>query len=152
YAFTPVRARFTGIELEGGARVLDGARKLDLDSKLDSTRATNLDTGEPLPRIAPLRVSLGATLTQGPWSARAEVERAARQSRVPADDTATGGYTLVNLSASYKLKLGDNEGLLFAKLTNVGNTLAYNASTIATVRALSPLPGRGLMAGLRITF
>ena len=71
---------------------------------------------------------------------------------MPADDTATDGYTLVNLSASYKVKLGENEGLLFAKLTNVGNTLAYNASTIATVRALAPLPGRGLMAGLRVTF
>ena len=152
YAFTPVRARFSGIELEGGWRALEGPRTLDLDGKLDSTRATNLDSGEPLPRIAPLRATLGATLAQGPWSARAEVEHAARQSRVPADDTATGAYTLVNLSASYKLKLGGNEGLLFAKLTNVGNTLAYNASTIATVRALSPLPGRGLMAGLHVTF
>jgi iron complex outermembrane recepter protein len=147
-----VAARFHGFEFEGGWRALEGATTLDLDGKLDSTRATNSDTGQPLPRIAPLRATLGATLAQGSWSARAEVERAQRQSHVPSDDTATAGYTLVNLSASYKLKLGPTDGLLFAKLTNLGNTLAYSATTIATVRPLSPLPGRALTAGLRVSF
>jgi len=77
---------------------------------------------------------------------------AAAQTRVPADDVPTPGYTLVNLSTSYALKLGGTDGLLFAKLTNLGNQLAFNAASIGTVRNLSPLPGRGLMVGVRVSF
>jgi iron complex outermembrane receptor protein len=71
---------------------------------------------------------------------------------VPDDDLATPAYTLVNLSASYRLKLQGTESFIFAKLNNVGNELAYNATSIATVRPLAPLPGRGLMVGLRMAF
>lgn len=152
YAYGGVPARLHGVELEGQWRVLHGAQALDLDGKLDWQRATNRASGEPLPRIAPLRVTLGATLAAGDWKARAEVVHAARQSRVPADDTATGSHTLVHLSASRGLRLGQSEALLFARLTNVGNTLAYNAATIASVRALSPLSGRALSAGLQVAF
>jgi iron complex outermembrane recepter protein len=58
----------------------------------------------------------------------------------------------VNLSVSHTVKLGERPGLLFLKLQNLGNTLAYSASTVGTVRALSPLPGRGLTAGVRLAF
>lgn len=152
YAYRGVPARLHGAELEGQWCVLQGPRAIDLDSKLDWLRAVNRASGEPLPRIAPLRVTLGATLAEGDWKARAEVVHAARQSRVPADDTPTGRYTLLNLSASRRVQFGDSDALLFARLTNVGNALAYNAATIAGVRALSPLPGRGLLAGLQVNF
>ena len=42
--------------------------------------------------------------------------------------------------------------LLFAKLQNAGNALAYSAATTGTLRKLSPLPGRGLTVGLRVAF
>jgi iron complex outermembrane recepter protein len=71
---------------------------------------------------------------------------------VPSDDTATPSWTLVNLSGNYKFKLGDNAALAFLKLNNATNKLAHNAATISTVRPLSPLPGRALMAGLRVAF
>jgi iron complex outermembrane receptor protein len=50
------------------------------------------------------------------------------------------------------VRLGQSDGLVFAKLNNVTNELAYNATTIATVRELAPMPGRGLMAGMRVSF
>ncbi len=152
YAFIGVPARLSGLEFEGQWRLLGGAQQVDLDGKVDLTRAANRATGEPLPRIAPMRTTLGLNWGQGAWTARAEVVRAAAQTRVPADDVPTAGYTMVNLSASYAVKLGGADGLLFAKLTNLGNELAYNAASIGTVRNLSPLPGRGLMAGLRLNF
>ena len=71
---------------------------------------------------------------------------------MPRTDVRTPGWTLVNLSTSYALNLGQREALLFAKVQNLGNVLAYSASAIGTVRALSPLPGRSLMAGLRVAF
>ena len=91
-------------------------------------------------------------LLQGAWTARAEGQHASAQTRVPAGDVATSGWTLVNLSATYALNLAERDVLLFVKLQNVGNKLAYSASTIGTVRALAPLPGRGLTAGLRLAF
>ena len=33
-----------------------------------------------------------------------------------------------------------------------GHELAYNASAIQTLRSLSPLPGRALLAGMRVAF
>jgi iron complex outermembrane recepter protein len=152
YAFTGVPARMSGFEFEGQWRAIDGPQRLDLDAKLDLTRASNRATGEALPRIAPLRATAGANWGYGPWAVRGEVVHAASQTRVSADDVPTGSYTLVNLSTSCAIKLGGTDGLLFVKLTNLGNELAYNAGSIATVRALSPLPGRGLTAGLRVNF
>ena len=152
YGFAGVPARLYGLEAEGQWRVLDGPQQVDVDGKFDLVRAENRSTGEPLPRIAPARLTLGTTYTLAGWSARAEVQRVARQTRVPSDDVPTDGYTLVNLSASYKLRLSSADALLFARLDNVGNKLAYNAATINTVRDLAPLPGRRLMAGVRVAF
>jgi len=152
FAFQAVRARLDGVEIDGRQRVLDGSWTLDASGKLDLTRATNRATGEPLPRIAPLRLLVGLDATHGAWGGRVEVDHAARQDRVPATDAPTPSYTLVNLSLTRRFALGDSDGLWFVKLDNVGNTLATNAATIQTVRGLSPLPGRSLKAGVRLAF
>jgi iron complex outermembrane receptor protein len=125
---------------------------VDLIGKLDVMRATNEAIDQPLPRIPPLRLTAGANWSMGPWAARAEVSYAAEQNRVPTFDVPTPAYTLINLGASYKLKFAGADGLAFLRLNNVTNELAFNATTIGTVRPLAPLPGRGLMAGLRLTF
>ena len=152
YQFSGVPARLYGLELEGSWRPLDKGQTLDLDGKLDLMRATNEASGQPLPRIAPTRVTLGLNWSLGDWTARAEAVYAAAQDRVPTDNPATPAYTLVNLAASWALRVRGADGLLFLRLNNVGNELAYNATTIATVRPLAPLPGRGLMVGLRLNF
>ena len=152
YIFRGVPARLHGLELEGGWRVLQSSRTVDLDARLDLVRGSRSDTGEPLPRLAPLRAAVGVTVTQGAWSGRVEVQHASAQERVPSTDTATPGWTLLNLSTSYRIARGEREALLFARLTNVTDRLAYSASAIGSVRALSPLPGRGLMVGVRASF
>ncbi len=152
YAFRSVPARLRGFEIDGKHRLFDGGWTLDLSGKLDLTRATDSSTGEPLPRVAPMRLALGLDAGFGPWSARIDLDHAARQSRVPANDTATASYSIVNLSLTRKFELAGNNALWFLKLGNVGNTLAYNASTIDTVRGLAPLPGRALKTGLRVSF
>lgn len=152
YAFTGVPAKLYGLELEGNWRVLDRSQQVDLDGKFDLMRANNEAVGQPLPRIPPARLTAGVNWNMNAWAARAEVIYAAAQDRVPADDPATASYTLVNLSLSYKLRAAATDGHFFLRLNNVGNELAYNATSIATVRPLAPLPGRGLMAGLRLKF
>jgi iron complex outermembrane receptor protein len=151
YAFRGVPARLYGMELEGQTRLWTAAAsKTDVDARADWVRADNLATGEPLPRIAPLRLTVGLNWLAGPWTTRVEVQNAQKQDRVPHDDTATPGWTLVNLSATYRVRLGSSDALFFAKVNNLGNRLAYNAATIETVRPLAPLGGRALMVGLRV--
>ena len=153
YEFRAVRARLNGIEIDGQHRLWarDGWT-LGLDGKLDYTRATNLDTGEALPRVAPLRTLMGLNVGSGPWGARLEVESAARQNRVPSTDVATEGYTIVNASLSRHFAVGSTDALWFLKLGNLGDKLAYSASTVQTVRDLSPLPGRSIKTGVRVSF
>ena len=152
YQFTGIPARMYGFEIEGNWRLLDGSQKLDLDGTLDTMRATDEANGQPLPRIPPMRLTLGLNWRMGDWMARAEGTYAAAQDRVPPDDPPTPGYTIVNLSASYRLRFGGTDGLAFVRINNVFNELAYNATTIETVRPLAPLPGRGVMVGLRLSF
>ena len=152
FAFRSVPARLAGLEFEGRHRLLDRGTTLDVTGKLDLTRATNLATGEPLPRIAPLRATLGFDAASGPWGGRIEFEHSARQRRVPATDTPTAGYTLVNASLTRKFVVGGAEAMGFVKLANLGDALAYNASTVGTLRGLVPLPGRSVKAGLRVMF
>jgi iron complex outermembrane recepter protein len=152
YAFRGVRARLSGYELEGHWRVWDAAQRLTLEFKLDSVKGRKQDNGQALPRLSPQRLGIGAHFSQGDWGASLDVQHSAAQTQVPTTDMATAGYTLINLSASYNLKLGNSNALLFAKLQNAGNVLAYSAGSAPTVRALAPLPGRGFAAGLRWAF
>ncbi|MBI5722164.1 MAG: TonB-dependent receptor [Burkholderiales bacterium] len=152
YAFRAVRARLRGFELEAHTRLLTGAPvTLDLSFTLDQVKGDNLDAGEPLPRIAPLRARLSLEASRGGLRGGMVVRHAARQDRVPATDTATPGYTMLDLWAGLALPLPDlpGEGSVFVKAGNVTDRLGYNASSIATMRGLAPLPGRALSAGLR---
>ena len=152
YRFNAVRARLVGIEIEGRKRLAELPWQLDGTTQFDMTRGTNLSTGEALPRIAPWRLKLGLDAARGPWTVRIEADHAARQNRVPDTDRATASYTLVNLSLSQRISVNQADAIWFVKLTNLGNERAYSASTIQTIRGLSPLPGRAVELGLRVTF
>lgn len=154
YAYSQVRARFVGLEAGGNIRLLEGASTVDLELRGDLVRADNLTTGQPLARIAPARA--GATLVwgQGPWGARVGFDRAASQTRVPAGQLATDGYTLWSAALTWKQKAGPANLTWYARLDNAGDRLAYSATSILTQTApgKSPLPGRNLKVGLQATF
>lgn len=152
YRFNAVRARLFGVEIEGRKRLAELPWQLDGTAQVDLTRGTNLSTGEPLPRIAPWRLKLGLDAARGPWTARIEADHAARQTRVPDTDHATASYTLVNLSLSQRISVNRADAIWFVKLTNLANERAYSASTIQTLRGLSPLPGRAVEVGMRVSF
>lgn len=152
YAFTPVRARLSGVELEGSHRIAWGGWQLDLDGKLDAVRGTDRDSGEPLPRLPPLRSSLGVGLGNGPWLGRLDWVLAARQDRVPDDDRPTAGYGLLDLTLARRLALGGADAFAYLKVGNVFDKLAYNAAAVDTIRGLSPLAGRAVKVGLRVSF
>ncbi|MDT0136906.1 TonB-dependent receptor domain-containing protein [Acidovorax sp. PRC11] len=172
YRYQGVRARFHGLEASGSvrlvgqtgllaqsSRLIGDASTLDLQLRGDVVRATNRDTGQPLPRIAPFR--LGSTLqwASGPWRAGLGFDYVAAQDRVPDDGTrATGGYTLWNASLGYRTQwqfgATRSNALWYARLDNITDKLAYSPTSILTTTAFpkAPLPGRSLKVGVRVDF
>jgi iron complex outermembrane receptor protein len=149
YAFQAVPARLRGVELEGRWQAHPAVALL---GQLDAVRGDNRGTGEPLPRLAPLRAMLGLEGKWGEWSGRLEWRGAKRQTRVAEFDTPTAGYGTVRLSLARQLRWGRTDALWYLKLDNLGNKLAYNATAVPTIRDLSPQPGRSASTGLQIRF
>ncbi|WP_144290222.1 TonB-dependent receptor [Ideonella sp. A 288] len=152
YAFIGVPARLHGLELEGRLRLAERPWTLDASAGLDLVRGTNRATGEPLPRLAPVRVQLALDAAQGAWQVGLQLTHAAAQRRVPDTDVSTAGHTLLHLRASWQQRLPVGTALWYVRLDNLGDTLAYNATALRTARELSPLGGRALGAGVRVTF
>jgi iron complex outermembrane receptor protein len=149
YAFQAVPARLRGVEVEARWQAHPVVALL---GQLDAVRGENTLTGEPLPRLAPLRGMLGLEARQGEWSGRLEWRGAARQDRVAAFDTPTAGYGTVRLSVARQFNWGQGDALWYLKLDNLGNKLAYNATAVATIRELAPQPGRSVSTGLQLRF
>ncbi len=148
YAFRAVRARLRGVELEARTGWSGAGWQWQASGSLDAVRGDNLDAGEPLPRLAPLRVNAALQATRGALRLGLTVAHAARQSRVPANDTATAASTRVDLWAQGQVS--ETTGLgWFVRLANLGNRLAFNAAAVPTVRGLSPAGGRALSLGLQ---
>ena len=150
YHFEGVRARLQGFELEGRWRVVDRPWRVELTAQADAVRGIDLDRQEALPRLAPRRVHAGVDLAAGPWALGLGVRHAARQSRVPAGDTATPGHTVWNAWATWRLPVAAVDTTAFLRLDNLTDRLAYNASAVATIRGLAPQGGRAATAGVRV--
>jgi iron complex outermembrane receptor protein len=149
-----VRAQFSGVEASAQTRLLQTAGTLDLVLKADAVRASNLTSGEPLPRISPVRLGASLLHAAGPWTARLGFDWHAAQDRVPTGSMTTESYTLWHGFVSYKQKLSGTTLNWFGKLDNLSNQWAYSATSILTSTApgKSPLPGRSLKLGVMATF
>jgi iron complex outermembrane recepter protein len=152
YAFHAVRARLRGGELEARWRLAAAPVALELSAAADVVRGSNLDSGEPLPRLAPLRLRLGLQGSRGAWQGGALVRHAADQNRVPATDAPTPGWTMLDLWLGWQVAREALDTLLVVKLNNATDRYATSASTLATLRTLSPLAGRAWSATLRIRY
>ncbi len=153
YRFTGVPARLRGLEIEGRSRLIDAPWTLDATASFDLVRGDNRATGQPLPRIAPQRLQAGLEAALGAWRGGAQLRYTADQNRVPSTDIATPGATVVDLWASWQQRLGTAaDALWYLKLSNLGDVLAYNASTLRNARELAPAGGRALQGGVRLSF
>ncbi len=154
FQYLGVPATLYGFEAEGKARLLQkmltSSDTLDFEARADYVRGENRNTGEPLPRLAPLRLGGALVYGAGPWGARVDVTYAAKQTRVPTNDTPTDAYTLLSLALTYKFKTSGTQTLVYLRGDNLTNQEARNASSI--LRDIAPLPGRSVKVGFRTTF
>ncbi|MEX8506943.1 MAG: TonB-dependent receptor [Leptothrix ochracea] len=151
-AFSAVSAQLSGVELSGHRRVRFGGLALDTEACAEGLRGLNLSDGQPLPRLAPWHGNVATVLSASVWSARLELDWAARQTQVPQDDTATPGHGLLHVGFTRRFETSSaGTGLFFLRLNNLGNVLAWNAASVPAVRSLAPLPGRSLAVGMRVS-
>jgi iron complex outermembrane receptor protein len=151
YTYSGVRARFAGIEAQDHWELLENAYgKFALELSADYTRAKNLDTGEDLPRIAPLRLNGGLLWERERWQARVDVNHANAQHKVPDNERSSKGYTTLGASVGYRFNVGVSQWLAFVNGENLTNQTVRYASSI--LRDIAPAPGRGVEVGVRTTF
>ncbi len=165
YRFEGVRARFYGIESTAKIRMVAGQDALltsngsygamDLELRADVVRAQDLTHNTPMPRIAPMRVGADVVWSRNAWGARLGFMHAAAQNRVPDGNIATAGHTLWNAGLNYHTHSGPTHWLLFAKLDNITNKLAYASTSVLTQTMgthAPPIAGRSLKVGAQVSF
>lgn len=143
-------ARFTGIEIETHSELWHaGEHHLELELAGDYVRASLADGGD-LPRMPPLRASLGLHYQHRQFSASAEAWRYATQRRVAELEEPTPGYTLVNASVSYRILTQRVVHDILLRGTNLTDKLAR--SHVSPLKETVPLPGRDVTLAYRATF
>jgi iron complex outermembrane receptor protein len=170
YRFEGVRASFYGIESTAKLRMVGGQSALlspnaahgamDLELRADVVRAKDLTHNSYLPRIAPMRVGADAVWSRNAWGARLGFMHAAAQNRVPDNGAepgiTTAGHTLWNAGINYHAHtFGPTHWLLFAKLDNITNKLAYSSTSVLTQTLgtnAPPIAGRSLKVGAQVSF
>jgi iron complex outermembrane receptor protein len=152
YQYTSIgKAIFQGVEAEASielGRYAGGWWQLGLQA--DWLRATDDTTGQPLPRISPVRFGGGLAYSRDAWNARVDLQRVQKQDRVAPDELPTDGYTMLNASLTYQFTR-DKLGLTgFVKGVNLLNEDARNH--VSYLVNIAPMGARGMVAGLRGTF
>jgi iron complex outermembrane receptor protein len=145
-----VPAVFRGYEAQGRFRVLERPGTLYLLGQASYVKAYDADTGQPLPRIPPLKLLAGLDYRLNKVSARLDVIHASAQDSVAANELPTDAYTLVNASVVYRVMAGNTVWDAFLRLNNIFNAEARDHTS--SLKDIAPLPGRGVMVGLRGNF
>jgi len=147
--FVAVPAVFKGVEGDAKFRVYEDTGKLDLLLRGDYVRATNRDTGEPLPRISPLKLGVGLNYQLNRFGSRLDVLRAFKQDRTAENETSTDGYTSVNATLTYLIPASFHLEA-FAKGYNLLDQEIREHSSF--LKDIAPLGGRSVLVGLRGEF
>lgn len=139
-------ARFHGAEIEATLRLTD---QLKLRLFGDAVRA-RFEEGGDVPRLPPHRVGAELQLQQPGWYGSLQVIEAATQNHSGDGEQPTDGYTRVDAQVSVPLTLGADGSLVFVRATNLLDDDIRHSS--AFLRDVAPEAGRGISAGIRLTF
>jgi iron complex outermembrane receptor protein len=123
---------------------------LDLELRADYVHAEDTRTGDPLPRISPFHASVALDYHRGAFGARLEGIYAAEQDRTASNELPTDSYFMVNAALSYTLHAGRTTTGLFIKGVNLTDEEAREHTSF--LKDIAPLGGRGVVAGVKISF
>lgn len=148
YRIRQATARLYGFEAEVDATLVrSGAWKLAGNGLVDYVRA-DIDAVGPAPRIPPLRVLGGLTAQSPKLDLGVEAEHVFAQNRLAAFETRTPGYTVVNLSATWR-PMGEHGPLSLVLSGN--NLFDVEARRHASyLKDYAPLAGRDIRITARL--
>lgn len=146
FASVQADAVYYGIEAEGSLKVAQaGDFAINVDLLGDYVRATIANLG-PVPRIPPARLLGGIEAQSDRLDARIEVEQTFAQNRIATFETATRGFTLVNLSAQWRPFANPKTSIALT----ANNLLDAEARRHASfLKDFAPLAGRDIRLTLR---
>jgi len=145
--YAQATSRFVGTEASLEARV---ASTLWLNGKVDYVRAELTELNNPLPRIPPLRGTLGLDWRYKAFGVRPEVILVNRQTRVFDNETPTAGYGLFNLTVSYAFVTKRVAHILSLSGQNLTDNLYRNH--LSFIKAIAPEMGRSLRLNYALRF
>jgi iron complex outermembrane receptor protein len=145
--YAQANSRFVGTEASVEARVVNS---LWVSGKVDYVRAELTELNKPLPRIPPLRGTLGLDWRYKAFSLRPEIVLVNRQDRVFDNETPTAGYGLFNLNASYTFVIKRVVHVLSLNGQNLNDKLYRNH--LSFIKAIAPEMGRTLRLNYSLRF
>ena len=140
-------SRYTGAEASIEAKLFS---TLWFDGRADYVCAELTNMNKPLPRIPPVRATLGLDWRYKALNIRSELILAAKQTRVFDNETPTAGYAIFNLNASYTLIRGRAAHVFSIVGYNLNDKLYRNH--LSFLRNLAPEIGRGVRANYSVRF
>jgi iron complex outermembrane receptor protein len=142
--YTQANARFTGAEAQIRQRL---NRYVGVSVFGDVVRA-RLAGGGNLPRMPAARLGLRVDASWSGWEAQAEWVQVMQQNRITAYEESTGGFGMLNMTASYRFAQSPVQ--LFIQAENLIDRLGYAHTSVISRSA--PLKGRNITVGLRMDF
>jgi iron complex outermembrane receptor protein len=140
-------SRYIGTEASVQARVLP---TLWFNGKVDYVRAELTAQNKPLPRIPPLRGTLGLDWSYKALSLRPELILANRQTRVFDNETPTAGYVVFNFNASYTFVTKRVAHVFSVNGTNLSDKLYRNH--LSFIKNIAPEMGRSVRLNYTLRF
>jgi len=145
--YAQANSRYVGFEASVEARA---SRGLWLNSKVDYVRGELIPQNKPLPRIPPLRGTLGLDWRYKAFSVRPELVLANRQLRVFDHETPTAGYAVFNLNASYAFVTRRAAHIISFNAYNLSDKLYRNH--LSFIKGIAPEIGRNLRLNYTLRF
>jgi iron complex outermembrane recepter protein len=116
----------------------------------DYVRGQVQDTKDPLPRIPPFRIRIAPRYQRNALQVGGEVAATAKQERVFGAETATDGYTLLKLFASYSFGSDRLTNTVTFRVDNLTNELYRNH--LSFLKELAPEMGRNVKLLYNVKF
>ncbi len=146
-AYAQGDARYSGTEMKLDLNVHEN---LWINLALDAVDTELNRTSEPLPRIPPLRGTIGLDIRYGGLSVKPELVLADRRDDVFSTETETPGYGLVNLTVSYTIPQPHLSHHVAFSLFNATDTLYRNH--LSFIKDLAPEIGRGVRLSYSVKY
>ena len=145
--FTSADSQLHGVEAHADVTLLSW---LFAEAGFDLVRGAQSATGDPLPRMPPLRLRGGLRYQRDALQFGGEVVSVQHQDRIFGAETETAGFALVKLFASYSFVSGDATSTITARLDNATDRLYRNH--LSLIKDVVPEVGRNFKLLYKVQF